>query len=50
VLTVALPTIAPRQLSGGLAANAASLHAFCNVLNRATSCLGSVTATARMFA
>jgi hypothetical protein len=45
VCTLALPTIAAWQLAAASAAKAASPHAFCNVLKRATNCLGNVTDT-----
>src|SRR4029077_14891087 len=50
VMAVAVPT---RDASGhpaGLVLNCASVHAFCNVVKRAGSCLGSVTRTFAMFA
>src|SRR4029077_5004723 len=50
VMAVAVPT---RDASGhpaGLVLNCAPVHAFCNVVRRAGSCLGSVTRTFAMFA
>src|SRR4051794_25446819 len=45
VTTFAVPTLDSAGHEVGLAANVASRHAFCNVVRRDGSCLGSVTFT-----
>src|SRR4029077_872648 len=49
-MAVAVPTRDASGQPAGFVLNCASVHAFCNVVNRAGSCLGSVTRTFAMFA
>src|SRR5271154_4933139 len=50
VTAVAVPTFEPSGHANGLASNNAARHAFCSVVRREGSCLGSVTNTEAMFA
>src|SRR5262245_23629694 len=50
VTAVTVPTFDSGGHEDGLAANVASRHAFCSVVRREGSCLGSVTSTDLMLA
>ena len=50
VLALTIPTIDAAGHSAGFASNVCAVHAFCSVVSREGSCLGSSTLTCAMFA